>query len=183
MYIRLNSCKITCKNIIFQDNVNFDTYTMRDHLIKCIERQQFSPFPKKKPTRTKVLSLKKTSVNFSIEKECTAICLKIWYVVIDVLLGTITVVFPATTRTLFLVVYRLSAATVAPLLKDFVCKKQYLVSDIIIAGLYHSGWDVFSKSVPIAGLTKSLNEMIFIFFINICLIHFFGLISLQKIYF
>jgi hypothetical protein len=38
--------------------------------------------------------------------------LKIWYVVIDVLLGTITVVFPATTRTLFLVVYRLPAATV-----------------------------------------------------------------------
>jgi hypothetical protein len=31
--IRLNSCKITCKNIIFQDNVNFDTYTVRDHLI------------------------------------------------------------------------------------------------------------------------------------------------------
>ena len=77
MYIRLNSCKITCKNIIFQDNVNFDTYTMRDHLIKCIESQQFSPFPKSpktKPTRTKVLSLKNTSVNFSIEKECTARC-------------------------------------------------------------------------------------------------------------
>jgi hypothetical protein len=55
------------------------------------------------------------------------ICLKIWYVAIDVLLGTITVVFPATTQTLFLVVYRLPAATVAPLLKDFVCKKQYLV--------------------------------------------------------
>ena len=33
--MHLNSCKITCKNIIFQDNVNFDTYTMRDHLIKC----------------------------------------------------------------------------------------------------------------------------------------------------
>jgi hypothetical protein len=32
--------------------------------------------------------------------------------VIDVLLGTITVVFPATTRTLFLVIYRLPAATV-----------------------------------------------------------------------
>jgi hypothetical protein len=60
------------------------------------------------------------------------ICLKIWYVVIDILLGTITVVFPATTRTLFLVVYRLPAATVAPLLKDFVCKKQNLESDIII---------------------------------------------------
>ena len=66
MYIRLNSCK----NIIFQDNVNFDTYTMHDHLIKCIESQQFSPFPKTKPTRTKVLSLKNTSVNFSTEKEC-----------------------------------------------------------------------------------------------------------------
>ena len=74
MYIRLNSCKITCKNIIFQDNVNFDTYTIRDHLIKCIESQQFSPFPKTKLTRTKVLSLKNTSVNFSIEKECTARC-------------------------------------------------------------------------------------------------------------
>ena len=98
------------------------------------------------------------------------ICLKIWYVVIDILLGTITVVFPATTRTLFLVVYRLPAATVAPLLKDFVCKKnQY----IIIAGLYHSWLDVFSKTVLIAGLTKSLNEMIFIFSINICLIQFF----------
>ena len=131
MYIRLISCKITCKNILFQDNVNFDTCTMRDHLIKCIESQQFSPFLKTKPTRTKVLSLKNTSVNFSIEKECTArcicrICLKIWYVVIDVLLGTITVVFPATIRRLFLVVYRLPAATVAPLLKDFVFKKQYL---------------------------------------------------------
>ena len=31
----------------------------------------------------------------------------------------------------------------------------------------------FSKTVPIAGLTKNLNEMIFIFFINICLINFF----------
>jgi uncharacterized protein YwqG len=31
----LTSHKITCKNMIFQDNVNFDTYTMRDHLIKC----------------------------------------------------------------------------------------------------------------------------------------------------
>jgi hypothetical protein len=170
--------------------VNFDTYTMRDHLIKCIESQQFSPFPKTKPTRTKVLSLKNTSVHFSIEKECTATCrcnlpncLKIWYVVIDVLLGTITVVFPATTRTLFLVIYRLPVATVTPLLKDFVCRKQYLVSDIIIARLYHSWWDVFSKTVPIAGLTKSLNEMIFIFFINICLIHFLGLISLQTNYF
>jgi hypothetical protein len=49
----------------------------------------------------------------------------------DVLLGTIMVVFPATTQILFLVVYRLPAATVAPLLKDFVCKKQYLVSDTI----------------------------------------------------
>jgi hypothetical protein len=67
------------------DNVNFDTYTMRDHLIKCIGSQQFSPFPKTKPTRTKVCR----------------ICLKIWYVVIDVLLGTITVVFPATTRNTF----------------------------------------------------------------------------------
>jgi hypothetical protein len=74
MYIRLNSCKITCKNIIFQDNVNFDTYNMHDHLIKCIDSQQFSPFPKTKPTRTKVLCLKNTSVNFSIEKECTARC-------------------------------------------------------------------------------------------------------------
>jgi hypothetical protein len=71
---RLNCCKITCKIIIFQDNVNFDTYTMRDHLIRCIESQQFSPFPKTKPTGTKVLSLKNTSVNFSIEKECTARC-------------------------------------------------------------------------------------------------------------
>ena len=61
-------------NFIGRDNVNFDTYTMRDHLIKCIESQQFSPFPKTKPTRTKVLSLKNTSVNFSIEKECTARC-------------------------------------------------------------------------------------------------------------
>ena len=26
--------------MIFQDNVNFDTYTMRDHLIKCIERMR-----------------------------------------------------------------------------------------------------------------------------------------------
>ena len=34
--IHLNSCKITCKNIIFQDNVNFDTYTMRDHLILSV---------------------------------------------------------------------------------------------------------------------------------------------------
>jgi hypothetical protein len=78
--------------------------------------------------------------------------LKIWYVAIDVLLGTITVAFSATSRTLFLVVYRLPAATVVPLLKDFVCKKQYII---------------------IAGLTKSLNEMIFIFSINICLIQFF----------
>ena len=114
MYIHLNSFKITCKNIIFQDNVNFDIYTMRDHLIKCIESQQFSPFPKTKPTRTKVLSLKNTSVNFSIEKSVQLgvicrICLKIWYVVIDVLLCTITVVSPATTQTLFLVVYRLPA--------------------------------------------------------------------------
>ena len=44
-------------NFIGRDNVNFDTYTMHDHLIKCIESQQFSPFPKTKPTRTKVLSL------------------------------------------------------------------------------------------------------------------------------
>ena len=61
-------------NFIGRDNVNFDTNTMRDHLIKCIESQQVSPFPKTKPTRTKVLSLKNTSVNFSIEKECTARC-------------------------------------------------------------------------------------------------------------
>ena len=143
MYIRLNSCKITCKNIIFQDNVNFDTYTMRDHLIKCIESQQFSPFPKTKPTRNKVLSLKNTGVNFSIEKECTARCnlpnlfedmvccdiCSAWYHY-----GCV----PSNNSNTFLLVYRLPAVTVAPLLKDFVCKKQYLVSDIIIAGLYHS---------------------------------------------
>ena len=127
MYIRLNSCKITCKNIIFQDNVNFDTYTMRDHLIKCIESQQFSPFPKTKPTRTKVLSL-----NFSIEKECTARCnlpnlfedmvccdrCSVWYHY-----GCV----PSNNSNTFLVVYRLSAATVAPLLKDCVQKTIFSV--------------------------------------------------------
>jgi hypothetical protein len=56
-------------NFIGRDNVNFDTYTMRDHLIKCIESQQCSPFPKTKPTRTIVLSLKNISMNFSIEKK------------------------------------------------------------------------------------------------------------------
>jgi hypothetical protein len=73
-YRKVHTCVFCFNNFIGRDNVNFDTYTMRDHLIKCIESQQFSPFPKTKPTRTKVLSLKNTSVNFSIEKECTARC-------------------------------------------------------------------------------------------------------------
>jgi hypothetical protein len=135
MYIGLNSCKITCINIIFQDNMNFDTYTS---VIITISSNKFD-------------KLHLAVHSFSIEK-FTLVFFKL--------------------KTLVLVGFVLGngencwlspAATVAPLLKDFVCKKQYLVSYIIIPGLYHSWWDVFSKTVPIAGLTKSLNEMILFF--------------------
>ena len=161
----------SCKNIIFQDNVNFDTYTMRDHLIKCIESQQFSPFPKSpktKPTRTKVLSLKNTSVNFSIEKECTARCnlpnlledmvccdrYSAWYHY-----GCV----PSNNSNTFSgsLSFTCSNCSSTP---QRLCVQKTKLS----VGHYHSWWDVFSKAVPIAGLTKSLNEMIFIFFINIC---------------
>ena len=143
MYIHLNSFKITCKNIIFQDNVNFDIYTMRDHLIKCIESQQFSPFPKTKPTRTKVLSLKNTSVNFSIEKECNTRCNLPNLFEDMVCCDRCSALYhygcvPSNNSNTFSGSLSFTAATVAPLLKDFVCKKQYLVSNIIIAGLYHS---------------------------------------------
>jgi hypothetical protein len=60
---------------IEKNNVHFETNVMRNHLLKCMEDKQFSPFPKIKPVKSKVtLNLKNTSVNLSIKKECKAEC-------------------------------------------------------------------------------------------------------------
>jgi hypothetical protein len=45
-----------------KNSVHFDTNVMRNHLLKCMEDKQFSPFPKIKPVKSKVtLHLKNTS--------------------------------------------------------------------------------------------------------------------------
>jgi hypothetical protein len=58
-----------------KNSVHFDTNVMRNHLLKCMEDKQFSPFPEIKPVKSKgTLNLKNTSVNLSIKKECKAEC-------------------------------------------------------------------------------------------------------------
>ena len=58
-----------------KNSVHFDNNVMRNHLLKCMEGKQFSPFPKIKPVKSKVtLNLKNTSVNLSIKKEWKAKC-------------------------------------------------------------------------------------------------------------
>jgi hypothetical protein len=36
-----------------KNSVHFDTNVMRNHLLKCMEDKQFSPFPKIKPVKSK----------------------------------------------------------------------------------------------------------------------------------
>ena len=83
-----------------KNSVHFDTNVMRNHLLKCMEDKQFSPFPKIKPVKSKVtLNLKNTSVNLSIKRNArpSVICriyLKTWFLVISVPLGIILAVLP-----------------------------------------------------------------------------------------
>ena len=78
-----------------KNSVHFDTNVMRNHLLKCMEDKQFSPFPKIKPVKSKfTLNLKNTSVNLSIKRNArpSVICriyLKTWFLVISVPLGII----------------------------------------------------------------------------------------------